>query len=211
MDKTISIATLPLRGGHPSLDFANTVDSRRDRWGPDVLLSYSDLLAWAQRTGVLDQGEVRRLARQAAFQPEEADAALSRAKRLREAIYDVFSALAGEHEVPGHALELLQDEYVKAQGTRYLALAKGAVAWTWAEAIDLDAVVYRLAVETLDLLTGPKARRVKECLGRNCGWLFLDTSRNGSRRWCSDAVCGSLSRVTKHRSKARPAPSCEDM
>ena len=210
MDKTISIATLPLRGGHPSLDFANTVDSRRGRWGPDVLVSYGDLLQWSQQARVLKPDQVGSLSRLAASDLDETTAALTRAKQLREAIYDVFSALAGEREAPEQALHLLREEYRSAHATRALAADQGAIAWVWPDAVGLDSITHRLAVEAVDLLTSPRARRVKECFGRNCGWLFLDTSRNGSRRWCSDAVCGSLSRVTRHRGQARAKPSCKE-
>jgi len=192
------------------LDFANTVDSRRDRWGPDVLVVYGDLLAWAERTGILDPGEARRIAGQAAADPDAAATALSRAKLLREAIYDTFSALAAEREVPENALEILRGLVIEAQRVRRLTGAKGTVAWIWSDILTLHTVAHRLAVAAVDLLTGSEASRVKECLGRNCGWLFLDTSRNSSRRWCSDAVCGSLARVTKHRSKGRAEPKCEE-
>ncbi len=121
-----------------------------------------------------------------------------------------FSALAAEREVPENSLEILRGLVFEAQRVRRLTGAKGTVAWTWSDTLTLHTVAHRLAVAAVDLLTGPEAGRVKECLGRNCGWLFLDTSRNGSRRWCSDAVCGSLARVTKHRSKGRAEPKCEE-
>jgi predicted RNA-binding Zn ribbon-like protein len=210
MDKTISIATLPLRGGHPSLDFANTVDSRRGRWGPDVLVSYGDLLQWSEQASVLSPDQIESLSKLASSDLDGTTAALIRAKHLREAIYDVFSALAGERKAPERALHVLRKEYLTAHATRALTVNRDAIAWEWPNAVGLDAVTHRLAVEAVDLLTSPRARRVKECFGRNCGWLFLDTSRNGSRRWCSDAVCGSLSRVTRHRSQARAKPSCEE-
>ena len=210
MDKVISVTTLPLRGGHPSLDFANTVDSRRDRWGPDVLVVYGDLLAWAERTGVLSPVEAGRIAKQAAADPGAAEAALVQAKELREAIYDAFSALAADREAPEISLDILCGLVLEAQCARRLTSAKGTVAWIWSDTLDLHTAAHRLAVAAADLLTRPEASRVKECLGRNCGWLFLDTSRNGSRRWCSDAVCGSLARVTKHRSKGRAEPKCEE-
>jgi predicted RNA-binding Zn ribbon-like protein len=156
---------------------------------------------------VLSPDQIESLSKLASSDLDGTTAALIRAKHLREAVYDVFSALAGEREAPEQALHLLREEYRLAQATRALAADQGALAWVWTDAVGLDAVTHRLAVEAVDLLTSPRARRVKECFGRNCGWLFLDTSRNGSRRWCSDAVCGSLSRVTRHRMQARARPT----
>ncbi|HEX2135648.1 MAG TPA: ABATE domain-containing protein [Microvirga sp.] len=210
MEKNTSIATLQLLGGHPSLDFANTVSARRGRWGPDLLLGFDDLLAWADRVGLLGEAELDRLRRAAALSPQESVAALERAKRLREAVYGVFSALAAGAEPPAGALKLVRKEYLQAQSSRALSAREGTVAWEWPDEPDLNAVTHRIAVHAVDLLTGPELRRVKECYGRDCGWLFFDNSRNASRRWCSDADCGTLARVTRHRMRARARPSCEE-
>ena len=211
MEKNTSIETLQIVGGHPSLDFANTVSSRRGRWGPDLLVGYGDLLAWAGRVRLLDKTELDRLRERAAVSHEESAAALDRAKRLREAVYGVFSALAAAEEPPVGALKLIRKEYVHAQSTRDLSARDGAVAWEWPGELDLAAVTHRIAVQAVALLTGPDLRRVKECYGRNCGWLFFDSSRNASRRWCSDADCGTLARVTRHRIRARTNRSCEEL
>jgi predicted RNA-binding Zn ribbon-like protein len=203
MDKNTSVATLEILGGHPSLDFANTVAARRDRWGPDLLVGYRDLVDWAERTDLLDGVAAGRLRETAAASPPESAAALARAKRLREALYVVVSALAAATTAPAEALALVHDEYLAARTTQHLSCCAGGTTWEWPRALGLDAVTHRIAVEAVDLLTSPQASRIKECLGRNCGWLFLDTSRNRSRRWCSDADCGTLDRVTRHRMRAR--------
>ena len=63
----------------------------------------------------------------------------------------------------------------------------------------------RVALAATELLAGDHLHRVRECEGRNCGWLFLDTTRNGTRRWCTAEECGSLARVTRFRAKHRNA------
>lgn len=203
MEKNRSVATLRVVGGHPGLDLANTVDSRRGRVGPDLLVAYGDLVEWAERVGLLAAEAAAKLRRRADGAPGEAEAALARTKALREAIYRVFSALAGGAEPPVPDLELIEDEARRAQAARRLARTGTGYAWVWPDA-DLDAVARRLAHEAAELLTDPRLGRVKECSGRNCGWLFLDTSRNGLRRWCSEEGCGTPARVARHRSKARP-------
>jgi predicted RNA-binding Zn ribbon-like protein len=207
MEKNRSVATLQIVGGHPGLDLANTVVSRRGRFGPDLLAGYGDLLDWGARLGLLDAEAAARLRRRAEGAPGEAGAALARAKRLREAIYRVFSAVAAEGEPPAPELGLLEREARRAQANRRLARTPAGYAWTWPEG-DLDAVARRLAHEAADLLTTPRVGRVKECFGRNCGWLFLDTSRNGLRRWCSEEDCGVPARVARHRSRRRSL-ACE--
>jgi predicted RNA-binding Zn ribbon-like protein len=202
MEKNRSVASLRIVGAHPGLDLANTMASRGERYGPDLLGAYGDLLDWAARIGLLDGERIARLRRRADEAPGEARAALARAKRLREAIYGVFSAAAAGREAPAADLELLDREARRAQAERRLARTPTGYAWVWPDG-DLDVVTRRLAHEAADLLTMARLERVKECSGGNCGWLFLDTTRNASRRWCSEEDCGTVERVARHRSKAR--------
>jgi len=204
MEKNRSVATLRIVGGHPGLDLANTVDSRRNQGGPDVLATYGDLLEWAERVGLLGAEAAAKLRRCADAAPGAAGAALARTKRLREAIYRVFSALAAGGESPVPDLGLIEDEARRALAGRRLARTEAGYAWVWPEE-NLDTLACRLAHEAAELLTVPRLGRVKECSGRGCGWLFLDTSRNGLRRWCSEEDCGTPARVARHRSKAHPS------
>jgi predicted RNA-binding Zn ribbon-like protein len=207
MSRNTSVADLRMIGLHPALDFANTVNSRRDRYGPDFLGTHADLVAWGLRAGLLDDAEAQaqRAAAQAA--PDAAEQALARAKALREAIYRLFSQVAAG-EAPAEAdLAALGDAARQALGRRALAApAPGRFAWTWGDGGDLDAVAGRAAVAAADLLVSPEGARldrVKECFGPNCGWLFLDTSRNGHRRWCSEDDCGVQTRVRRHRARQK--------
>lgn len=189
-------------GGHPGLDLANTVDCRRGRFGPDLLASYGDLLDWAERVGLLGAETATRLRRRAEEAPEAAEAALARTKGLRETIYRVFSAVAAGGEPPAPDVRALESEARHASASRRLARTDTGYAWVWPDE-GFDALAGRLAHEAVELLTAPRLDRVKECPGRNCGWLFLDTSRNGLRRWCSEEGCGTPARVARHRAKAR--------
>ena len=200
MQKNRSIATLRIIGGHPSLNLANTVASRGERIGTDLLATYADLLDWSMRAGLLDAENIARLRRQSHATPGEAEAALARTKALREAIYRIFSVLAAGGQSP--ALELLDQKVHHAHAHRRLARVSTGYAWIWMDE-SLDAITHRIAHEAAELLTAPEVSRVKECPGRNCGWLFLDTSRNGRRRWCSEEDCGTPARVERHRSRVR--------
>ena len=203
MEKNVSIATLDIIGGHPSLDFANTVSARRDRWGPDLLGDCGDLLDWAERTKLFDASAIERLRALSAASPPRSATALARAKRLREALYAAFSAFVAGAEAPADAVELIRTEYLEARAQQTLSLGPTGAHWHWRGALGLDAVTHSIALQAVELLTGPEAARVKECLGHNCGWLFLDTTRNRSRRWCSDADCGTRERVARHRARTR--------
>lgn len=191
-EKTVS--TLQLFGGHKVLDFTNTVDLRGARFGPDVLERYDDLLHWGVRLGVVEPAEADTLCH---VSTRRGDAALARAKALREAIYRVIAAPPAN---PAD-LQLLQCEVVAAERARVLTPDPAGFAWRW-RANDPDTITHRLAIEAADLLTASSLARVHVCPGENCGWLFLDTSRAGRRLWCSEETCGTRNRVRRWRARA---------
>jgi predicted RNA-binding Zn ribbon-like protein len=195
----LTVNTLKLSGGHQALDFTNTVNSRGARYRPDVLRSYADLLDWAIRVGVLTSEEaspLRDLPR------EQAEAALERAKALREALYRVFSSAGSPDPVD---LDVVQKNLRSAQDWRILAASPDGYRWSWKPG-DPDAVAHRVASAATELLVSPVLSRVHVCPGTNCGWLFLDTSRAGRRLWCSEETCGNRDRVRRWRERRKSAP-----
>jgi predicted RNA-binding Zn ribbon-like protein len=193
--KQVTVATIQLFGGHPALDFTNTVDSRGSRFGPDVLQRFEDLRTWALRRGVIDAAEAERLG---SVPDQRGRRALKRAKALREALYRVFSTRAA-----GTAdLLLLRREFQAAQRARTIEAAGERYTWQWG-ADDADTITHRIALEAVDLLVAPSLGRVHVCPGENCGWLFLDTSRSGRRLWCSEETCGRRDRIRRWRVKHR--------
>ncbi|PRH88196.1 hypothetical protein C5L14_09985 [Labrys okinawensis] len=205
MNQVKTIATIRLVGGHPALDFVNTVDAWRDRWGPDLLVSYGDLITWARRGDLIDSALSDRLRQRADSEPAEADAALLRARSLRTTLRNLFLAETmgetGSEEDAARLDGVLQS----ANHQRELRLAAGIFEWGWRDDGTLDAILHRIAFAAADLLTGRSGRRgVRECHGINCGWLFLDTSRGGRRQWCSEEACGTHMRVRRFRERGGP-------
>jgi predicted RNA-binding Zn ribbon-like protein len=200
MESQESIATLNLVGGHPGLDLANTVNGRRGGVSHDLLTCHGDLLGWAVRAGVLPAEQAGYLR---GLPPAQEAAALRRARQLREAIYGVFSAIAAGREPPGPDIAFVQTEAIRAASLRDLRPSPAGFAWAWRAPQTPHWIALRIAHETADLLTSANPARIRECLSRDCGWLFLDTSRGGQRRWCSEEECGTLARVTRHRAKKR--------
>ncbi len=192
--ETVTVATLKLFGGHAALDFTNTVKSRGACYGPDVLLFYDDLLDWGVRLAVLQTDEATALRGLSAGRGE---AALARAKALREALYRIFSE---RPSVASLHLDLLRREVCSARQVRLLVPEAGGYAWRW-RGDDPDAVTHRIAESAANLLTSSALGRVHVCPGENCGWLFLDNSRPGRRLWCSEETCGTRSRVRRWRSR----------
>lgn len=205
MTPPTDIATIRLLGGHPALDFINTVDAWRDRWGPDFLVHYEDLVAWAERVGLVGAGLAAVLRTKAANAPTEAEAALVRARALRKSLHALFLNEAGAMPLNSDDAEQLNAILRLAGEHRELRQEAGSFHWAWRDEADLDSVLYRVAFEAADLLAARASRRdIRECHGVNCGWLFLDTSRSGRRLWCSEETCGTAMRVRRFRQKDRP-------
>lgn len=202
MDTEKSIDDINLLGGHAALDFVNTVDSRGVAWGPDYLNSFRDLTDWALRVDVIDQREHNFLIQEAKANPAAADIELENAKALRETLHRIFSHEERDGAPGEDDLNYLSDAFAHAAARRRLRSGRGGVIWTHGPPAAVTDIAGRIALMAAELLTSRDQRRaVRICQGRNCGWLFLDLSRGGHRRWCSDKTCGSAARVRKFRAE----------
>jgi predicted RNA-binding Zn ribbon-like protein len=183
---------VPLEGGHLALDFVNTIGGLRDE-PPDLddemLRSYDDLVTWWLRLGVISEADGRRLRREAGRDEKRASRALGRARKLRELLYPIFRAIADGAEPPLELLDRLRDAERDALADARLAVADGAMRWTWPAPTDLEDPLRPIAHSAVELLTSGPLEHLKLC--GNCRWVFLDQSRNHSRRWCSMEECGT--------------------
>lgn len=209
METARHIRELRIVGGDPALDLANTVDGEPDEEPVfDNLKTYADLVAWGRRVGLVPEEEVGRLLREARRRPEEAKAVLARANELRGAIYKVFRAVSRGEDPPGEGLEALRSFEEEAVSRARLAREGGGFVWRWtAGGGDLGRIFWPVAHAAVGLLTGDELGRVKGCAG--CRWLFVDRSKNQSRRWCSMAECGTnekARRYVKRRAAKRDVP-----
>jgi predicted RNA-binding Zn ribbon-like protein len=197
-------STLKLLGGRLSLDFVNTADWHASDHPVEFLTSYSDLVAWSQHVGILTDHQAQRLLKQAARRPGDASAVLERAITLREAIYRIFSAISRGPPPQAADLATFNVELSGALAqSRIVSTAEGFT-WDWADAEDaLDWMLWPVAHDAAGLLTSEELDRVGQCADDRCGWLFLDTSRNRSRRWCSMEACGNRAKVRRHYERKR--------
>ena len=195
---------LPLLGGALCLDFTNT----REPWGAEYpreyLTDYAGLLAWAIHAGALGAELAAPLRTLAEAEPERAAAVLDQAHALRRAVYYLFSGNAQGHAVEEDAVERLNRALAQAWSHRRLIRTDGEFTWGWqGMEADLGSVLWPVALSAAELLASPQRARVKACAG--CGWLFLDVSRPGTRRWCDMAVCGNRAKVQRHYARTRAA------
>lgn len=193
-----------MSGFEPCLDFVNTVEGRSSASPRERLASYADLLDWARQAGLLGGGQARALASEARGHPRRAEAAVTRGRALREALFGIFSAAAGGRDPAPADVGTLNAALSRALARRRLGIAGGRAAWAWDEgAAALDRPLWPVAVAAAELLVSPALERVRECASDGCAWLFLDHSRNRSRRWCDMAVCGNRDKARRHRARTR--------
>jgi len=197
-------ATLKLLGGRLSLDFANTADWHASVHPVEFLSSYSDLVTWSQHVGILKDQQAQRLLKEAARRPEDATTVLERAIALREAIYRIFSAISHGRSPQAADLATFNAELSRALVQSRIVSTVEGFAWDWAGAEDaLDQMLWPVAHDAAGLLTSEELDRVGQCADDRCGWLYLDTSRNRSRRWCSMEDCGNRAKVRRHYERKR--------
>ena len=194
-----------LDGGLTCLDFANTHDSAGEH-----LTAYPDLLAFAAQSALLTPQDAAWLHAEALREPVRAEGVMVRARRLREAIYGIFSAVASGDAPREHYVDQLNLELAATlQHARVLPARTAepdhnpAYRWGWVGG-SLDLPLWPITRSAADLLTNDQDnRRVRECGGTDCRWLFLDSSKNQTRQWCSMRSCGNREKARRHYQKSR--------
>lgn len=193
-----------ISGGNLCLDLANTRDRRPTPSPREHLHTYEDLVVWGLQAGAIEARQAAALRALARRGPGAARAALARALALREAIFDLFSAVAGGRALPAPALARLNAALPAALSRLELADEGRGPSWAWRDApTHLDRVAWPAARAAALLVASDDRERVRECAARDCAWLFLDQSRNGTRRWCNMAVCGNREKARRFQGRAR--------
>ncbi|MFO1327233.1 MAG: CGNR zinc finger domain-containing protein [Rubrivivax sp.] len=193
-----------LVAGHAALDLVNTVTAR-DSTPSDWLADPAALWQWALLAGCVDERTAARLERAGAGQPAAARAALGRCRALREALHDALVALQLGRPVPAASLAGLERARQAAlRRAPLVATRDGIRAQATFEASGLDLVTDTLVMQALPLLEAPPLQRLRVCDGTHCGWLFIDASKAGRRRWCDMATCGAAHKAERLRQRSAP-------
>ncbi|MFZ0386663.1 MAG: CGNR zinc finger domain-containing protein [Solirubrobacteraceae bacterium] len=194
---------IALIGGHPALDLVNTVSWRQDTHRRrEHLVVPLDLLTWALRVGALDKRNLDAMRSALTEDAETAEGVLRRVCDLREQLYD---HLADCLDRPGSDQQIREGSPLHrafADAVTASSLAGSPARWTLEarDHLDLQRV---LALHALDLVQTMPPDRLRRCDDDACGWLFLDTTRNHSRRWCSSGDCGNRDRARRHYARNR--------
>ncbi|TDC49541.1 zf-CGNR multi-domain protein [Jiangella ureilytica] len=194
--------TFKLIGGHPAVDFVNTVGG----FAPaleELLPGYPDLVAWTEQAGLLTHEHAGLLRAVAETEPGAAAAVLAAARRLRADLDAVVRAeLAGHAPEEAH-LVAIHDAYVAALARARLT-RESVYGWSWpASSAEPDSVLWPIAAQIVGLLGSADLTRLAECSTANCRWIYLDRTKNHNRRWCSDDTCGASARMRRYRAARR--------
>lgn len=190
--------------GSAALSFANTLDWRLRPKPVELLRDYEDLLRWARTEGGLAPAEARALQRSAVSHPRVATRTLRKGQALREAMAELWTAAASRGTLPPGALDVVGNLAAEARARQTLRAVGSRVAWQWrAPEPELERPIWFAALAASRLLITPELGRVRQCGDAECGWFFLDTTKNRSRRWCSMEACGNRNKARRFYRRSR--------
>jgi len=210
MDEIRSEAqTHRLIGGVLCLDFANTLNGHGKTPAHEYLKNYRDAVLWSRKAGILPDRNAESLIREATRQPDRAATAFKRVIALRETLYRVFSAIAHGGSPKATDLSQLNEARAEALAHSQIVRTEDGFVLDWADRTALHRMLWPIAISAAELLTSGNLSRIHECAGESCDWLFLDTSRNHMRRWCSMDECGNRAKSQRFLERKRRSGVCQ--
>jgi predicted RNA-binding Zn ribbon-like protein len=198
-----SIANLQLDGGCPAFDFANTISNRNDPDYFDYLPRYDDFIQWIEKIELLPKGKINAITTFSKSHTRKSAETLQQVIEAREVIFKLFSSLAQHQKADTETLDVFNNFLSEALSTIRVEIGRTEIAtsFTVSDKTILKEPLYLLIKNAFDILSTQSFERIKAC--PTCKWLFLDTTKNGKRRWCNMQVCGSNDKARRyyHRKK----------
>ena len=192
-----------VKPGELCLDFVNS-----KLWGTraqpfvDLFTNYERIVHWCRHLNILSDEEVEPLLQLAEQKPNQAQAAFEKISAVCDANYRTFTAIARQQAPASKDLDILNQILSEAMQHRQVISTPEGFAWSWTKNdASLDWMLWPVALSTADLLTSERIQRIRECSG--CYWMFVDTSRNGLRRWCDMKTCGNRAKAHRHYERVR--------
>jgi|RhiMetdeSRZDD1v2_1073273.scaffolds.fasta_scaffold54363_2 predicted RNA-binding Zn ribbon-like protein len=200
---------LNLKSGHAALEFTNTVNDHASEEPGETLFKYEDLLSWAKKIGLLREEQAQTLTRKAADQRNEASVVFTRSLKLREAIYRIFVAQTKGKSPANEDLAILNSVLAHLTSGAQVVHHSGRFEWQWNfDENVLEAPLWIIALSAVDLMTSENYKWVGQCADEDgCGWLFVDTSKNHSRRWCDINDCGNRAKQRRYQKRVHKQKS----
>ena len=188
-------------GGHPALDFVNTLDGRPLPEPVERLASYAELARFAELAGVITPAQAKRLRKLSGSGPARVT---KDARKLREQLFEVLAAAHRGKKLPTGPLRGLTAAINKAHAARVLAGSNGPgiISYGWASPHAVDVPLHACALAIADLLTGQDRKRIRKCGASDCDVYFIDRSKGHRRHWCSMRNCGNREKQRRWRATA---------
>lgn len=191
-----------LIGGNAALDLVNTLDWRfREAGSEELVESYSDLLAFAEQSGLVTTRQARRLLRET--DETKAGKVLSAARELREAAAEIFYAALEGGNPSAASIAKLETSFKTARAQQRLMEDRSGLRWEWPAEVSPELPLWQLALSAEKLLTSDRLSMLRACAKQDCRWLFLDTSKNHTRRWCDMKLCGNRMKARRFKAQHR--------
>lgn len=186
------------------MDFVNTLSSRGSNQPRDRFKQYNDLITWGQQSGLINIEREQALIISAQQYPEMGKQVLERAIVLREAIYRLIKALKERTHPQQDDLNILNSELEIASRHLKLTFHQDQYDWEWEYPADaLDQILWPITRSAAEILDSTMIQRIGICEDETCGWLFYDTSKNHSRRWCDMDDCGNRAKARRHYARKK--------
>jgi predicted RNA-binding Zn ribbon-like protein len=204
------VGNLRLIGGRLCLNFVNTVDCHTFARPKEYLVDYPALVGWGRHAGLLAPHAADQLLSEAARRPAEAAEALACARQLRRALYSMFTDAFTDQTDLLDEIDTFNRTLAETSYRAGVSRTRSGFDWAWGgDSGRLDQLLGPIAWSAAELLTSAELALVRECEGERCSWLFLDTSRNRRRRWCSMVDCGNRAKARRHYAQRRASPAAE--
>lgn len=183
------------------LAFINTLSGRPTAAPVERLGSYEALAVWAGEQHLISAAAADRLIAESRKHPHQAAAVLARAKEFREALNGLAGAIDSGRAPNAAVLETIGECLAGAYANARLVPHEGALQWIASAEDELDRVVWEIGRAAGRLVVSPRLARVRACAAGDCGWWFVDDTKNRSRRWCDMKLCGNREKLRRFRAK----------
>ena len=207
MNKERTIESLTVESTVLSCNFVNTVYAWRGTNLNEYLKSYDDLIAWCKKLNVYDSTHLNLLQQEAAAHPEKAENALRKMIKVRQIMYEFISSVAAQEKNRYEALLQKINPFISDALARVDLIYEndGFKTGFRKSSVDLQSPLWPVLKSLHDLILRADLTRIKECT--KCGWVFLDETKNGRRRWCSPVECGTYDKMFRYNKKKKQQAS----
>lgn len=197
-------ATLDLVGCELALDFTNTSSGRGAPSHQEHLREFADVVNWAEHAKVVTPEDAEFVRGAIGGNARDSRRLFALAVETRELVWAIASAVAEARPVPEHLRHALTAAHAQHLADAHMEVRDGAYIWAWSVRRSIaSAILGPITLSALTLLMEKDLSRTKRCEGHECGWLFFDTTKNKTRRWCEMRVCGNRAKVRALRERQR--------